>query len=106
MALEVAATNVTVWLDVLTVEFWSAHDVKEQGAPSIRIAISWIVCLFIYLITILLIIRLSWVDTRVVDFLMTPFYVCQQVCRHPVIFACNLKVLAAGKCPEAGDGQD
>jgi len=52
-----------------------------------------------------LIIRLSWVDTRVLDFFMILFY-NQQVCRHPVIFACSLDVRAAGKCHEAGDGQD
>ena len=53
-----------------------------------------------------LIIRLSRVDTRVLDFLMILFHICQQVCRHPVMFACSLDVRAAGKCPEAGDGQD
>jgi hypothetical protein len=45
-------------------------------------------------------------DPRVLDFLLILFYVSQQVCRDPVIFACSLDVRAAGKCHKAGDGQD
>jgi hypothetical protein len=48
-----------------------------------------------------LIIRLPWVDTRVLDFVMILFHIYQQVCRHPAIFACSPEVRAAGECHEA-----